>query len=295
VAEEEVAPTPKLSVVVASREGYGPVAHVVEALLPQLDAVDGELVGVGPGRGPEPSYARVRWIGVDDGNILALRRRGVEATRAPVVAIGEDHAVPAADWCEAVLRAHADHPEAAAVVGCLVNATSATTNGRANFYAFAAPFEPPMPSLPARPPPISALSFKRPVLDEIAGEGNDGMLESVLVPRLFAEGAMVADDRIVVEHFQDHGLRWSVTNAFASTRANYGYANLTTDRETKQGTIRWITRHLFLRQWREAWSKRRLMDGIGDAPGVAAICASTTFGAVVGTLFGPGAAAARVA
>jgi hypothetical protein len=34
--------------------------------------------------------------------------------------------------------------------------------------------------------------------------------------------AHVADDRIVVRHGQDHGILWSVGNAFARARSGYG-------------------------------------------------------------------------
>ena len=121
-----------------------------------------------------------------------------------------------------MIRAHAEHPEAAAVAGCLVNATDATVVGRANFLAFAAAWQPPMPTLPGgRPPPASALSFKRDALEGI-GSHEPGWLEGELIPSLFEEGLMAADDRIVVDHHQDHGGLWSLVNGFHSARCSYG-------------------------------------------------------------------------
>src|SRR5262249_45304077 len=143
--------------------------------------------------------------------------------RGAIVAIGEDHAVPRPGWCEAVIRAHAERPEAPAIVGCLVNATDATVAGHANFLAFAAPWQPPMPTLPPkRPPPSSTLSLKRSALEGIEDEA-PGWFEAGLLPALFEEGRLVADDRIVVDHHQDHGGLWSVVNAFHSARSSYGF------------------------------------------------------------------------
>jgi hypothetical protein len=283
--------TPSLSVVIATREPASHLTWILDAVVPQLDEVNGEvLVACGDGTAGPPRQ-RVRYLTARDPNMLRLRRRAIEQSRGSVVAISEDHSTPAPGWARAVLRAHREHADAPAVAGCLVNATPHTVAGRVNFLGFAAPFVPPMTTID-RPPPVSALSFKREVL---LGHGeNPGSIESDLVPRLFADGAIAVDDRIVLDHFQDKGLWWSLVNAYVNTRTNYGYSR-SLGAQPRREVLHWVVTRLWLRQWREAWSSRWAFRRQADVVFTAAICAATTFGAVVGVLIGPGRAAELVA
>jgi glycosyl transferase family 2 len=283
---------PPLSVVIPARGGLHEVAPVLDALIPQAERTGGEVLIVGPVDGPPPS-ARVRVLRVPDNNMFRLRLAGVRAARGDVIAIGEDHAIPRTDWCEAVLRAHAEHPEAAVVVGALVNGTDRTVSGRGNFLSYAAPFSRPMPELPAeRVPPVALISFKRSALDEL--EDTLGHFECVLMPRMYAEGQMVADDRVVIDHYQDHGAVWSILNGFHGARAGYGYVQprLTLRERLKQA--RWSMTNLP----RRSFENGRLG---GDASGgperglVALIGLGNAAGAVVGALTGPGRSGERVA
>jgi hypothetical protein len=282
---------PGLSVVIATRDPYPSLAPVLDALVPQLLDVGGEVVVACRDAPAVPAGGPVVVVASEDDNLLSLRRLAIDAARADVIAVGEDHAVPTPQWCGAVLRAHREHPDAPVVAGCLVNGSDGTAVGRANFLGFAAPFTPPMRTL-ERPPPVSALSFKRAALRD-AGPG-PGAVESVLVPRLFDQGAMVIDDRIVVVHFQDRGLRWTLVNAFCNTRANYGYAAARAE-FPRRTTLRSIATGMCRRQWREAWTARHEFKGVAAAVLTAAVCVATTAGAFVGVLVGPGRAAERVA
>jgi len=282
---------PPLSVVIATRGGWQAVAPILDVLLPQLRAVDGEVV-VADGRAETPAVPQeVRWIPLRDANLLRLRAIALHNARGAVVAIGEDHYLPGLSWCEAVLRAHTEHPHVAGVVGCLHNATDRTLVGRANFLAFAAPYVRPMPRLPSgRPPPASTLSVKRDVLDEFRVV--PGTLESEMIPRLFEEGRLVADDRIVAHHYQDNGVAWSVRNTWASTRASYGYARARLAPARRPHVARWAVGHIPFLLWNEA---RRATDGrpsrVFDLAAVAVIAAAAGIGGAVGTLLGPGRAA----
>jgi hypothetical protein len=282
-----------ISVVIATRDDYGAVTGVLDALLPQLAETGGEVV-VACGSGQEaPVGPPVTWLALEDDNILNLRRAGMARARGEIIAVGEDHLVPTPGWCAAVLRAHAEHPNAAVVVGCLANGTDRTVAGRANFLGFAAPFTVPMPRLPDRPPPISAVSFRRQALRGV--DGNPGCIESELLPRLFSEGRMVPDDRIVSLHYQDHGSWWAVTNAFIGARANYGYSTSALDPTGRRRVARWVAARLGLRQWGEAWAARHQANGPIDLALIAVINAATAAGALLGALAGPGRAAERVA
>jgi hypothetical protein len=287
---------PPLSVVIAVREGLAEITAVLGALVPPAEATGTEVVIVGDLRGEQPPAGPVRLIDLPTEDIYALRRRGVEESRGEVVAIGEDHAVPRPDWCSAVIRAHAEHPEAAAIAGCLVNATDATLAGRANFLAFAASWQPPMPVLPGdRPPPSSALSFKRSALAEI-GSRPTGWFEASLIPALFEAGKMAADERIVVDHFQDHGSLWAVRNAYDSARASYGYERPRLSSAERRKVARWSIANVPGRLRREARDAAR--GAPVPAPEralISLIAAGAGLGATLGTIFGPGRSPIRVA
>jgi hypothetical protein len=283
---------PPLSVVVTVREGLDELEPVLDALLPQALRTGAEVVVVGPvsGTAPEP----VRLVRVEDEDILRLRMIGIREARGEIVAIGEDHAVPRPDWCDAVLRAHAERPEVPAIVGCLVNGTDRTLSGRSNFLAFAAPFQPPMPVLPPlRPPPVSTLSLKREALGEI--DGTPGRFEAMLVPRLFAEGRMVADDRIVVDHHQDHGVLWSIVNGFHGARASYGYLRTELAPRERLRQARWSIVNWPRRIVGEARAATRGGGNRADLVVVALVGTAVGVGGAVGSLIGPGRSPSRVA
>jgi hypothetical protein len=288
---------PPLSVAIPAREGLDEVAPVLDVLVPLVEAVGAEVVVTG---GPEPApptpSPAVRAIPMPVDDILVLRHRAIAEAAGELIAIGEDHAVPRPDWCEAVIRAHAERPEAPAIVGCLVNATTANISARANFLAFAAEWQPPMPTLPGvRPPPASALTLKRGAVADISARP-PGWFEAELLPALFAEGALVADERIVVDHYQDHGALWAVVNAFHGSRAAYGHLRGQLEPAERRRVARWAVDGILRRVRRQARAATA-PTGMGrlESALVTTIGAANGIGGVVGTLCGPGRSADRVA
>jgi hypothetical protein len=269
---------------------------VLAVLLPEAERTGAEVVVVGDvGAGAVAPGGRVRLVPTRSADMLELHKLGCAAARGEVVAIGEDHALPRPGWCEAVIRAHAERPEPA-IVGCLVNATDATLAGRANFLAFAAAWQPPLPELPEhRPPPASTLSFKRAALDGIEAMPA-GWLEADLVPRLFARRSMVADDRIVVDHHQDHGGLWSIRNAFHSARSSYGARHGRLDRSRRWTVARWALANVspqLRREARAGTAGGKL--GAAERALVAAISVAAGLGAAIGALAGTGRSPDRLA
>jgi hypothetical protein len=283
---------PPLSVVVPAREGLAEVAPVLEALLPQALPLGVEVLVIGGPSAPAPEG--VRFLPAAEENMYELRRRGIGAAQGAVIAIGEDHAIPEPGWCEAVIAAHAERPDAAAIAGCLINATDRTTAGRANFLAFAAPWQPPMPQLPGhRPPPSSALSFKREAVGELA---RTGRLEAGVIVDLWGRGLMVADDRVRVRHHQDHGAVWSIVNGFRSSRASYGYLRSALAPRERRARARMIAPWTTRQMWREGRAGHRRPPGARrDLALIALIAAAHGAGAAYGLVAGPGGAPDRVA
>jgi hypothetical protein len=284
---------PSLSLVVPTRHGWPTVAPLVAAVLPELTAVQGELVIVGlDGASPPALPSGVRAIPVRDPDMLRLRLRAVCEAHGSIVAIGEDHSVPAPGWSGAVLRAHAEHPSVPAIVGCLVNDANQSASGRANFLAFAGPYVPPMPVVPEwRPPPLSTLSVKREVLEAL--DERPGSLDS-LANRLFKAGRMTADDRIVAHHDQDLGVAGSIRNAFVVTRAAYGYAIDRREPGRRFKTVRWVVTHTPSMVWRAARANQPpTRSRRAELAIVAAMASANAAGAVVGSLAGCGRAPER--
>lgn len=269
---------------------------MLEVLLPEAERTGTEVVvvgGVGPGE-TAPS-ACVRLVHTPSPDMLELHKLGIEAASGEVVAIGEDHAVPRPGWCEAVLRAHAERPDVPAVVGCLVNATDGTVAGRANFLAFAAAWQPPMPELPAhRPPPASTMSFKREALRAVASQP-PGWLEAELMPSLFSRGLMAADDRVVVDHHQDHGSLWSVVNAFHSARSSYGAQCASMPAARRRKVARWAAEKVSRQLREEARQGSDRTAGVLERRLIGLIAFAAGVGAVTGALRGPGRSPDRLA
>lgn len=286
---------PKLSIVlpVRQRSDGDFVDTVLDALAVQVKATNAEVVLVGETTRAESDGVRVARVQSED--LFVLRTIGVMHARGEIIAIGEDHAVPRPDWCEALLRAHAEHPGAPAVAGRLVNATDDTVCGRANFLAFSARYtEAGLREADAAqfPPPFSALSFKRDAMPDVIPVA---WLETAYTPELFVEGRIAVDARIVVDHHQDHGLRWSLANAFHSARAGYGYASFGMSPSERRRQARWAVTN---------WPGRTADEArLGGTTGrrdlvtlsVRAIGCAVGIGAAVGSVFGPGSSPRRVA
>lgn len=286
---------PPLSAVIATRGLWSAMRHVLDALLPQVRDAGGEVVVVAGHEDVAPATPNLRWISVPgEKNLLRLRAIALHAARGAVIATGEDHAVPRPDWCAAILRAHAEHPSAAAVAGCVVNGTADRASARANFLSYAAPFMPPMAALPSIPPPYTVLSFKR---EALAGlDDRPGTLEARLVPELFARGAIVVDDRIVIDHYQDLNLVQSIDNVYSAARCSYGYALDGADSARRRQVARWIVKNVPRLHLGEA--RKRVPAGPGGwylLGNIRVLVAATALGGAMGALFGPGRSPDRTA
>ncbi|MGA2471175.1 MAG: hypothetical protein ABSG64_10845 [Solirubrobacteraceae bacterium] len=265
---------------------------MLASLMPQARSTGAEILIVGATDGV--TNTGVRLVAVDDDDMLRLRMVGAHEARGEIVAFGEDHAIPRADWCEAIIRAHAERPDMAVIVGCFCNGTSATLAGRANFFSYASPYGAPMPVLPQlRPPPISLLSFRRRALEGACEEVGD--LEAILVPKLFDDGQMAANDRVLADHYQDHGVWWSIVNGFNSARASYGYQRRRLSWRARIEQARWSIIHWPPRLLGEAREATRGEPGRGWLLAVVGmIVAATAVGAAMGSLLGPGSSPDRV-
>ena len=203
-----------LSIVFAATHD-SPALHIaVTRHLEQLAQVDGELLVAdgSPDGLPEAIPVAVHIPGAD---VFELRAAATELARGWVVAVTEDHCVPEPDWYSAMLRAHEEHPDTAAVGGTTLNGSRERALDWANFLVTFATFLPPLPLRhPTRSSPPVNISIKRESLSEF--ELVPGRLEMEIIPNMYRVGQLVLDERVRVTHIQSHSLRRRLPRTFTT-------------------------------------------------------------------------------
>ena len=208
-------PSPTISIVVATVDGWPAIDNAVSSFEIAASAVGGEvIIADGSGRAAPPSRAlgpATRWLRRDRESVFQLRAAGYRAAEAPIVAITEDHCRVPQDWARRMLDAHAAHPEAVAVGGSVANGATRNTIDWASFLVVQVTQMTPIFSGPSnRLAGAVNVSYRRSVLeaiDEFDGLGAMDMLHQ----RDLQDGgaAMIADDNIRVLH--DQSLGWAGT------------------------------------------------------------------------------------
>lgn len=205
------AATPTISVVLVSRDPWPALRRALAALGDQVAAVNGEIVvGVAAPEGVPPDaerdYPLARWVEDPNGSVFRLRAAAIAVCRAPIVAITEDHAYVADDWCRRVLEAHAEFPAAAAIGGVVENGATRSLRDRVGFLIANGPY-----ARPIRVGPSAAISqqanvsYKRAFLPR--ADSAFGFMAHTFHEQLRAEGALLrADDRLVAFHVQELSL-----------------------------------------------------------------------------------------
>lgn len=283
---------PRLSIVLATTDAWPDLAHCLAVLEPQAAAVGAEIiVGDGDGRALPERYATdpgsVNWIRQPGASVFALRARCIEAARGEIIATTEDHCVVAPDWCEHILRAWAEHPEADAIMGGVTNGSPHSRMDWANFLHTFGAFVPPVnPHQRDRWPVNANLSYRRSVFPP--GRLEPGWMELTLNGRLVRDGKVRYDDRILVAHVQSHGLVGTLRAHFDNGRATTGLKPIPLSRRQLP--------------WRQFRNTMRTFEGKPDLqpvvrrcrPLIAALSTCHALGEVMGIAFGPGRSAERL-
>ena len=215
---------PGLSVVLAARDPWPALRKPLDALHAQVCAVGGELVvAVSTSQAIPPDaaarYPGVIWLEQADGSVFSLRALALEHVRGDVVAVTEDHAWVAPDWCRRILDAHAAYPAALAVGGVVENGATATLLDWASFFVANGPSMPPITNGLADTISLQAnVSYKRDALPtELPALGFMTMtFHHDLAAR---KAALVADDRMRVTHVQALGWREHSASHFHNGRS----------------------------------------------------------------------------
>jgi hypothetical protein len=286
-----------LSIVIATHQAWPGVRASLDSVWTQARAVDGEVL-IGDSSGDAlPSdvadrYPGLCWIVEKDGSSFQLRALAMARARGEIVAITEDHCIAHEEWCDRILRAHAAHPEAGAIGGAVNNATAVHAIDRACFLIANGPFMPPLESGPADRIALQAnASYKRRALP--AGERSDlGVMEMLHNERLRGRGdTLVADNSIVVDHYQSLGFATTSSLHFHNGRSIAGFRlehMRAAERWLRLGGCAVLPIVMFWRTMRTALSKRQGGLASRAAPFVAWLLCCHASGEFVGYLAGAG-------
>jgi hypothetical protein len=229
-----------LSVVIGSIQGWPDFAECIRAAEASAERVGAELLVLdGSGRPPPPEGtlgSRTQWHEYPGESVFQLRLRGYELSRAPIVAITEDHCMAPLDWCERMLAAHREHPEAAAIGGSVENGSVDSVIDWASFLIVQAGVMAPIRSgETTRLAGAVNVSYKRGALDGIRGFGGLGAMDVLHQKALLARGdVLVADDRIRIAHVQSLGFGPTTTIHYHAGRTISGF------RREMMGATDWI-------------------------------------------------------
>jgi hypothetical protein len=165
-----------------------------------------------------PCSPDVVWLRQPGADRLTLHASAFEMARGDIITITEDHVRPDPDWCDAILRAHREQPEAVAIVGAVKNGSTKRLSDRASFPAHVGVIP------PATFPSAAAGAAVQQRVGEAADHAGDASARRVRV-RIRAgsvgAGKISVDDRMMVEHVQDVSMTEALVMHFHNGRT-YG-------------------------------------------------------------------------
>ena len=219
---------PPLSIVVATTKPWPEIRACLDSLMNQANTVGAEiLVADGNGHGlPDEGRElseKVVWLKEPGGSVFGLRKLAMCQARGELIAITEDHCRVAPNWCEEIIQAHKDYPDAAAIGGAVENGATTSLIDWANFFLVFAPFVSPIKNGPCERICLQAnISYKRRVVPRITSQ--HGVMEMLFTRQLCKEGeVLIADDRLVVSHVQSHGFWGTFAAHFHNGRSIAGF------------------------------------------------------------------------
>ena len=289
---------PPLSIVIGTGEGWPYVQSLLESIRVDAESVGAEII-VADGSsasipGPAELGPAVRWLKYVAPSVFALYAHGLREARGEIVATTEDHALPRPGWVAAILRAHAEHPEAAAIGGAIENGSPDHLLDWASYFCTQGPHMAPLGDGVVRMTTNEAnVSYRRHAIEGFDDNGGLGFMAILHNRRLAERGEILrVDDRIVVDHMETVGFRGQTSIHFHNGRSIAGFR-----RQKGMNNEDWVrmAASLALPFWRTArvvrigLAKGRLRGRlIASAPLALWLEASQGLGHLLGYALGPG-------
>lgn len=147
-----------------------------------------------------------------------LRAAGIGAAAGEIVAITEDHCIPAADWCRRLVEVHAQ--QAAPAIGGAVDngAVQRLVDWTAYWCEYSA-YASPLAHGPVQSLAAANVSYKRAALEQLGPLGDSGFREGGVHARLAAAGGQLwSDPALRVWHRKHFTVRSYCRERFAYSR-----------------------------------------------------------------------------
>jgi hypothetical protein len=217
---------PVLSIVIATTRAWPAIQIALDSVLPQAQTVGAEIiVADGSGEGlpvafDVPDVVVLRELGA---SVFRLRALALAHARGEIVAMTEDHCRVGPGWCDGVIKAHKQYPNAAAIGGVVENGARKHLIDWANFFVSNASSMAPVQAGEAEAISGQAnLSYKRRVVPRQVPAR--GVMEFLYTRSLSDRGeVLVTDDRLVVEHVQSCGFAGTSALHFHNGRSIAGF------------------------------------------------------------------------
>jgi hypothetical protein len=296
--------TVPLSIVIATTKAWPEIQSCLESLHKQAQTVEAEVVvGDGHGQGLPPDvaerYPEVKWIKWPGGSVFFLRELAMTKAVGDVVAVTEDHCTVTPGWCEQILKAHREHPEAAAIGGVVENGETTRLIDWSNFLIVFGPFTAPIETGSQRVISLQAnISYKRRVLPQEMS--HLGMMEFLFNRQLRERGEiLIADDLLVVSHNQTWGFWGTFAAHFHNGRSIAGFRLQQiswVERFFRLGGCLMLPPYLLWITVGPVIRKRRLLKpALASLPLTTLVVTCHAAGEFVGYIFGPGNSPQRLA
>jgi hypothetical protein len=220
---------PSLSIAVGTTEGWPYVRPILEAIREDVEAVGAEILFADGSDRPPPTAdeigRHVRWLKSPGTPVFGLYAQALRTARAEIIATTEDHALPRPGWVRAILRAHAEHPEAAAVGGAIENGSRGALLDWASYFITQGQHMAPLGDRQVSMTTNEAnVSYKRRAVDAFDDNGGLGFMAILHNRRLAERGEILrVDDRMVVDHFETAGIRATSAIHFHNGRSIAGF------------------------------------------------------------------------
>jgi hypothetical protein len=218
---------PKLSVVVASVNGFPYVAHCLDALAeraPGAEVIVADSTDEETRRRLRRGWPAVKLLSFEEQQTIPeLRAAGIFASTAPLVAVIEDHCRVTPGWAEAAAAAH---EEGHAVVGGPIrNVVTERARDWAAFFCEYSAFMEPLPEGQTEALTGMNVAYGRDAITAMEDLLRKGRWEGWLHARLQERGiGLHLAAQMVLEHDKDFGLgeflsqRWHYSRSYAGMR-----------------------------------------------------------------------------
>ncbi len=220
---------PPLSVAIATIEGWPYMRTVLDSFRADAERLGVEVVVAdGSGQPPPPTEALPKdtvWTQPGSNDVFRLLADAMRRCSAPIVATTEDHCTVRRGWCEAIIRAHGEHPQAAAIGGTIENGSTTTLLDWGSYFITQGPHMGPLGQRKVSFVTNEAcLSQKRWAVDLLDDGDGQGVAMIFHTRALHDQGHILrVDDRFGVDHFQSIGIYETTAIHFHNGRTIAGF------------------------------------------------------------------------